>query len=1032
MFNLHFNQHEIRLTLNEAEGSLLQRLIKRTKRRDLEHLNPSDRDLILALADLRALASEDVKELEIGSDGILLSHRLAAALPSESAQVLGLPPLVDLTLKTDAAGIVGSSNFKLKAEWFRNGQRQVLRRTGAILETSSGPRRLPLWIMEALDVAENFQPGGDDIAHWGALTRFRQALDPGVRDADSSNASKISMTDFLSGLQVRIADRLSIAANRDGDDFEVLPFSARRLDEKADEGGVSENDSELGGEELSIFQRRIRERGAVPAYRLGPGSFLVVDRVALPALEVMAEMQRAPRNERAAFIRNPRPRITEAVEATLREDGRLDNLGPVAEEEAIENVAEPVFIETREFSERVTGISVFEKPDLGGYEASGTTWLPEQFARQIAKALSDCSLSDLEVKRAEVERAIEHDVDTVPLGDIELPAREEMLDVIDVHLEKKRSGQAGEEKADEAAGDKQRGPRVLDGKKNFDDIEWSAQFRPRYASVPVEIPESIRTPLKEHQVESFHWQTAAWQAGLPGVLNADEQGLGKTLQTIAFLTWLKTNMAQKQALQRGPLLIVAPTSLLENWEQEVARHVQESAFGHLIRLYGSAVSSRKLPGKAGLDIDSGEIKLDFGFLTEAIEEGRAHRFWILTTYTTLANYQHSLGRIPFSALVFDEIQTLKNPATLRAQSGLFMNADFRIGLTGTPIENSTVDLWAIMEQLAPGSLGSVKDFRSRYGVPNSNNMTELHGRVFKPSEGRPALALRRTKDQVARELPTKTRRLHPRLMPDRQVSTYDSARLKLAQGGLGAALKALHHIRSVSVHPDLEENPGDGFIAASARLSATFDILHRIAARGERALVFIEHRRMQYRFIELARSEFGLNNIDLINGDTPIPKRQAIVNNFQRHLEEDRGFDILVLGPKAAGVGLTLTAATHVIHLSRWWNPAVEEQCNDRVHRIGQTRPVNIHLPLSIHPGYRENSFDCLLQSLMQRKRRLASSALWPMGDTDADVAELQKMLNTETTAGTGDPIGSTLTALFRRDGIPDPTIDVDGSVEIR
>jgi superfamily II DNA or RNA helicase len=1032
MFDLHFDQRAIRLTLKATSDGLLQRLLAPTKRRDLERLLPTDRDLILALADLRALAEDDAEELDIGSDHILLSHRLAAALPSETAEVLGLPPLVDLILRTDAEGLVGSPNFRLKAEWFKNGQRQTPRRTGAILETSSGPRRLPLWILEAVEVAETFKPGVGDIDHWGALSRFRQALDPGVRVADSAVAARVSMTDFLSGLQVRIADRLSIAANKDADDFEVLPFHGRRIDEKVKDGTVSENDGELSGQDLSVFQRRVRERGASPAYRLGPGSFLVVDRAALPALEAMVEMQRAPRAERAAFIRNPRARITEAVEAALRKEGRLSNLSAEAEEEAIENAAGPVFVETQEFSERVTGIKVFEKPDLGDFRCSGTTWLEEEFARRIAQALDSRSIPELETLRKDVEQAIEQGHAEIALSDINLPTRPEMLETIDTHLARKASLQATHNEGEEVTGSERKGPRVLDGKKNFDDIEWSAKFHPRRALVAVEVPGAIRTPLKEHQLKGFQWQAAAWQAGLPGVLNADEQGLGKTLQTIAFLAWLKAHMAQQNATQRGPVLIVAPTSLLENWEQEVARHVQDVGFGHLIRLYGSAISSRRLTGKAGRDTDSGEIKLDFEFLTEALKEGRAHRFWLLTTYTTLANYQHSLGRIPFSALVFDEIQTLKNPATLRAQAGLFMNADFRIGLTGTPIENSSVDLWAVMEQLAPGSLGSLKDFRARYGEPDRDNMAELHDRVFKPLRERPALALRRTKDQVARDLPEKTRRLHPRLMPKGQASVYDDARLKLAQGGLGAVLKALHHIRSVSVHPSLDETTSaSDFIDASARLSATFDILRRIAARGERALVFVEHRRMQHRFIELARAEFGLSRIDLINGDTPIPKRQAIVNRFQRHLEDDRGFDILVLGPKAAGVGLTLTAATHVVHLSRWWNPAVEEQCNDRVHRLGQTRPVSIHLPLAIHSGYLENSFDCLLQSLMQRKRRLASSALWPMGDTEADVAKLQEMLNAEKMTSSEDPVISSVIALFQRDGLPAPAIQADGSVLI-
>ena len=220
----------------------------------------------------------------------------------------------------------------------------------------------------------------------------------------------------------------------------------------------------------------------------------------------------------------------------------------------------------------------------------------------------------------------------------------------------------------------------------------------------------------------------------------------------------------------------------------------------------------------------------------------------------------------------------------------------------------------------------------------------------------------------------------------------------------------------------------EAFIQASGRLEATFDILRRIRAAGERALVFIESRQMQYRFIELAKAEFGLPSVDLINGSTPIAKRQAIVNRFQTHLDRGTGFDLLVLGPKAAGTGLTLTAATHVIHLSRWWNPAVEEQCNDRVHRLGQKRPVSVHVPLAIHPSYREQSFDLLLQSLMQRKRRLASSALWPVGDTADDAAQLQQMLQGEATVGQGDAVSSAMLALWVRDSLVISEPEPDGS----
>jgi len=266
-------------------------------------------------------------------------------------------------------------------------------------------------------------------------------------------------------------------------------------------------------------------------------------------------------------------------------------------------------------------------------------------------------------------------------------------------------------------------------------------------------------------------------------------------------------------------------------------------------------------------------------------------------------------------------------------------------------------------------------------------------------------------------------------MPPLQASRYDLARQKLAEGGAGASLKMLNHIRSVSVHPgDNVGSEDHDFINASGRLKATFDILDRLKNDGERALIFIEHRELQFRFAEIVRQRYRLPNVEIINGDTPILKRQKIVNTFQENLNLSEGFDLLVLGPKAAGTGLTLTAATHVIHLSRWWNPAVEEQCNDRIHRIGQSKGVTIHIPMAIHPNYCEGSFDCLLQSLMQQKRRLARQALWPMGDTSADPDGLQASLRSENKVESINPLVRALTEMFKRDGLSIPEIESDGS----
>lgn len=1010
----------------EQKQGLLKRLMSsRPADQSFSHLSNDHRELLFAIADLRNWQDQHGSEVEIGEDHLHLSHDAAASLSASSAAALGLPEDVHLTLTTDVTGVLGKPDFRLAYEWTRHGRREMPKRTGAFLETSEGRRRIPLWMKRALDLSDSFDANRPMEEHWSALAAFRQALEP---DDDVSQTlprnremAGLSMTAFLRGLEVRTANRFSISPDRTLGHFEVVPYSTERLNAAGvSEDDISEGDAELTAEALAVFQDRLRNRGARPAYRLGNNSYLVIDRSSAPVLEEMARVQKAGREERRAFVENPRAFITEAVNRHLSEQGAFEGLDAADQQELVESVAGPALVESREYSDRVTGVTVHMKPPID-FESSGTAWLPEVFDFALTEIIRAMPVEELRALHGQMSQVIEGGTPTPALiGGREIEVTPARLAALTGELERRE----GEDSHDLSSGlktdGKQIGPIILDTLDNFNVLSWYAEHKPRHPKISFSVPETITTSLRKHQKDCFFWATKAWESGLPGILNADEQGLGKTLQTIAFLNWLQAHMRDQTSNVRGPILIVAPTSLLRNWEEEVERHVAPRKFGTLVRLYGSSLSGQKRSGARGTETETGLPLLDFDWLDEAFENGRAHRYWILTTYTTLANYQHSLGKIPFSALVMDEIQNIKNRSTIASKAAEAMNADFRIGLTGTPIENSTMDLWTVMDRIAPGSLGAGSDFKSHFGTPDAENMTELHERVFKSQAGYPPLGLRRLKEEVAKELPSKTRLLHPRLMPQIQAASYDIAQQKLSVGGPGAALKMLHHIRSVSVHPGGSDivAPED-FVGMSARLSATMEILSRIKDKGERALVFIEHRNMQFRFAELVRHFFGLERIDVINGDTPIPRRQEIVNRFQGHLTNDGGFDMLILGPKAAGTGLTLTAATNVIHLSRWWNPAVEEQCNDRVHRIGQTKPIEVHVPMAIHPSYGVQSFDCLLQSLMQRKRSLASKALWPMGDTHGDMSDLQNGLANGAQSHSDDILAESMKELFQRDHLP-------------
>ncbi len=685
-----------------------------------------------------------------------------------------------------------------------------------------------------------------------------------------------------------------------------------------------------------------------------------------------------------------------------------------------------------QLSQQLNGFSGGHELDFG--PDSGVTWLPEIFGPALKEQIGEASIEDLQTIRGQVEQAVNAGETNFQIGGTEVPIDRSVVAALDAEIERRRvlgdkPGYRGADDDSLQSGERSGAPQVLLPGENFENLEFFADNRPRFAERVDDLPKALRSSLHQHQVESLSWAQTAWRSGLPGILNADEQGLGKTVQTIAFLAWLKECLSEGDGPVQGPVFIVAPTSLLETWEDEVARHLEDPGLGTLVRLYGSGLSAFRRTGTAGRETEDAVSRLDFTLFHEAIAEKRAHRLWFLTTYQTLTNYQHSLGKIPFAAIVFDEIQALKNPGTMAAKAAKAMNGDFRIGLTGTPVENTVSDLWAIMDQLAPGYLGTLKDFRTKFETaePDTKLLARLHEMVFTARIPHPPIGLRRLKEQAAKHLPEKARFLHPGQMPSVQAEAYESARSALADGGLGGTLRVLHRIRGVSLHPD--PSMTEGFEDASARLQAGLGILDRIRDAGERALVFIEDRRMQHRFIALARARYEVERIDLINGSTPIRQRQVIVDRFQKSLGS-ASFNILVLGPRAAGTGLTLTAATHVLHLSRWWNPAVEEQCNDRVHRIGQQNAVAVHVPLAIHPRYGLGSFDCQLQLLMEKKRRLASETLFPAGESSSDIGSLRKGL-LEGQQDTDNSLDTMMKTLFAAMGIETLSAEPDGSYRI-
>ncbi|MDE0680268.1 MAG: SNF2-related protein [Gammaproteobacteria bacterium] len=947
-----------------------------------------------ALAAFRGFADEHPGTVLFEPDRIIAGQAAIASLSISQARAMSLPDRPPYVLATDTSGVIGSRNFKLTTRWLAGNFPIATQRDGAFLQTGDGTFLIPEPLFSALELADSFESGDHDLpGHWAALSEFRSLLG----SVAAGETEQMEMSAFLEGLRIYTGTALSLALRTDGEDvtFDPVLFHPDKVREAREEKRpLTEQDGLLQGPQLHSFQNHARTGfrafdDAKKSYLLDHNTYLIIDDDLETVLQIVREKQQAEAPERKAFATNPRAGIAE----------RIQKEKEIGEEES-EALAEVLLVETPEYADRAIGIGLWKKPEFAFFTPQPEVWLPETFSLNLGGVWVRLDRNTVAELRGKVDDAIEAGHTLVEYGGQQIPVtdevRQKLAEVIGVEQPQDRpetgSGRKKQETQDSI---------VVQVHENFVEENWPPEIPTREIRTPTDQAPRVRTQLLSHQKEALQWQIEAWRSGLPGILNADDQGLGKTLQTLAFLAWLQADMDQTRLSRRKPFLIVAPRGLLRTWESEVSHHLTGIGLGARVRVYGPDLKARRIPHVAGLDTDDGRPRLDFKDIQSAIRKGNGHKFWLLTTYETLSNYQHSFRQISFSVIVFDEIQKIKNAQTRIALAARSVKGDFRIGLTGTPIENQVADLWAIMDAVAPRSLGTLKDFAERYRQITPHGMEELHARLFRDrrngNRSYPPVAQRNLKENEITGLPRKDYRLYPSTMPDIQATVYEKAREHLAAGEQGAALKMLHHLRSVSLHPhppETAEMDMEDYFTCSARFAGMHDILIRIQELGERVLIFTEHRQMQQFLAQWLRSEFQLGKVPIVNGATSISKRQSYVLGFQEHLKNDCGFRVMILSPRVAGVGLTLTAATHVIHLSRWWNSAVEEQCNDRIYRIGQKKDVTVHLPLAVHPIHRERSFDCVLNKLMKRKSSLAHAALWPPSNKDYDISELMAGLS--------------------------------------
>ncbi len=906
-----------------------------------------------------ALLDDDKNSVKAREDGLFVDHCTIASLTEPQALGLGFPPSVRFALQVETKNLITDPNFRILARWIGVANRPLQsERQGAFLLVEGQKYRLPEPLFSLCEAIDTFAAAGttDYDSRMARLAQLQSLIPKDAQD-------QLAVDSYFASFRIMHASAFSLSLKVVGRSFDFDPILfGRRVIERAKSENlpIGEAESLLTDHQQQVFaEERFRSSDeAKPSYVIERGIYVYLDPSLREALGVVRRMQRGDAETQKRFVQSPQLYLKEALSESLSDDD-------------VENL----FVETEQYSGRVIDVGLWTPPVLPWMKKDPNDWLPEKFGLQIGDQYIALKVEDLVPLREQLKEAQAKGETFVEFGEekVRIPATAECEESLGNLIGVVKPGS---DQTKQTFGDGETEPipnekHVLIVEENFDKAGFSRKVSARAGPEP-SLPAAIRSSLKKHQHRGVAWLQGSWAYGYPGVLLADDMGLGKTLQALAFLAWLReTNgWIRQSGGTKGPVIIVAPTGLLANWEKEHKLHLHDPGLGEICRAYGRYLKTLKTSSTR--DIDRGAPSLDQRRIQQAD--------WVLTTYETLRDYHMSFASIPFACAVFDEMQKVKSPTSLLTRAAKTVNANFTIGLTGTPIENQMSDLWCIMDIINPGFLGDLKSFSTKFHSDEVGPLEHLHSVLLDPRPEGPAPMLRRMKADELEGLPEKKIHIRKRPMPEMQARVYAEVVGRAKQPESGPMLETLHLLRGVSLHPIWppagEIKDQQAFINQSARLTETFAILDDISARREKALIFLESLDLQEHLALMIKTRYGLKRRPMqINGEVSGETRQKLVDEFQK---EQSTFDVMILSPRAGGVGLTLTSANHVIHLSRWWNPAVEDQCTDRVYRIGQDHTVHVYYPMAVHPLYGDSSFDELLNALLARKRKLSERMLLP------------------------------------------------------
>lgn len=954
----------------------------------------------LALQKMQLIALRMLEEqgyAEPMANGFHIGAENIAGLDDEQAGILGLPPRFPGRFQTEINGRSGNSGFRVNVIAMIDGQSAPFSRKGPFLNlTSTEVYRLTSPELFALKAWEHHQQMAPDDRGEGANLRLMAELQTAQR-----NGMDLDLGHFQK-LDVVVPEGIGVVATR-------MPDGSLFLSPSPGDGSTPE---ELG----KRWDQLDFETDTGGALRIGKRVVLLEPEKVQAVKEVFGN-RRIPADKVQEFIETPGAFL----------DASLVNL-------------------ELGFSVRVEGVGKLQHMEFGEADAKKQDWFALDKLPAPPESLPKVIQSEEELTQFQeaVEAAWGQGADTLSFNG-------ETIDVSDRHAvsaqleqitDKLRNPQSNDQlPEDDTPVSKEKLSLVL---KEAEELHAELRQKAKEPSDSAEPDWDLyaRQPFP-HQKEGISWMLGLIEQArsenadnlyrLQGALLADDMGLGKTyMGLVAAGEYLRR---QKEAnKQQKPILVVAPLSLLENWEDEVDVTYNGIPFKDIVVLQsGRDLTKYRVKGEKREAIQMAEILDNDQVLDEEAIRYALHigpdagakrldqeRRLVLATYQTLRDYQFSLCRIDWGMVIFDEAQNIKNPNTLQTRAAKGLKADFKLLATGTPVENSLGDFWCLMDTAQPGLLGNWTTFRDTWIKPilaadeeDRDAVRASLGQNLRDTVG--PFMLRRVKEDQLKGLPAKTIRCgvpqpdHGNLVYTQELtSTMDGQQRRAYEDVLkvyreqqatedmrGKALSVLQQLREISLHPrlrheaELMTNDGNSarkVMAESAKLSVLLASLDAIRKKGEKVILFMVTKRLQ-RLLKLWLDQVYSLDIAIINGDTAaVSKKSDVLSRKQliTQFEAKDGFNILIMSPVAAGVGLTVVGANHVVHLERHWNPAKEAQASDRVYRIGQTKPVSIHLPAVLHPEY--DAFDVHLDRLLRGKLMLKDAVVTPEAVSENEV----------------------------------------------